>query len=804
MHLLRLDSRRFGLGALMLVAVMFLSLGSLQAQETDQEEPSAGEEKSYSDVITEDAVTSEGLFDTHMIGDDLFYEIPMEFLDREMLLLTRIAKTPDGAGYGGSKTKTSTVRWEKRDDRILLRLVGYDNFAADSTAIYTAVQNSNFEPIIMAFDIEVMSEDSSAVVIDVTELFTSDVPLIGLQKRRRSTYGVRRVDSDRTFILRATAFPQNIEVRRILTYDATDSPSNEQSNTLSMEMAHSMLLLPDDPMEPRLCDERVGFFSTTQTDYGLDEQRAVNTCYVTRWRLEPSDPEAFARGELVDPVSPIVYYIDPATPEKWVPYLKQGVEDWQVAFEEAGFSNAIVARDAPNDPDWSPEDARYSVIRYLASDVQNASGPHVHDPRTGEILESDIQWYHNVMNLLRNWFFVQTAAVNDQARSVKFEDQVMGELIRFVSAHEVGHTIGLQHNMQASFSYSVEQLRTRFVCEMGVASSIMDYARFNYVAQPGDDTCLMPLVGPYDKFAIEWGYRPYLDNDRHTEMDFLRKFVADKQEDPIYLFSSPTGSDPSALTEAIGDDAMRASDYGVQNLKRIIDQLVDWTFEDGEDYSQLEELYNNVISQWSRYTGHVVANVGGVIRTRKRQGQDGVPYSAVEYAKQSAAIEYLNRQVFETPQWLLDPDILNRIQGSGATDLLQSRQRSALDQILNVDRMKRLIEQDFFGPSSSTYSLREMLNDLREGIWSEVYQNRPTDTFRRSIQRAYIDRLEMLMDDEDASGSDVASHVLNELELIMDAISQVQDRMAHDETRIHLQESMFRIERLIKNTEDSE
>ena len=804
MHLLRLDSRRFGLGALMLVAVMFLSLGSLQAQETDQEEPSAGEEKSYSDVITEDAVTSEGLFDTHMIGDDLFYEIPMEFLDREMLLLTRIAKTPDGAGYGGSKTNTSTVRWEKRDDRILLRLVGFDNFAADSTAIYTAVQNSNFEPIIMAFDIEVMSEDSSAVVIDVTELFTSDVALIGLQKRRRSTYGVRRVDSDRTFILRATAFPQNIEVRRILTYDATDSPSNEQSNTLSMEMAHSMLLLPDDPMEPRLCDERVGFFSTTQTDYGLDEQRAVNTCYVTRWRLEPSDPEAFARGELVDPVSPIVYYIDPATPEKWVPYLKQGVEDWQVAFEEAGFSNAIVARDAPNDPDWSPEDARYSVIRYLASDVQNASGPHVHDPRTGEILESDIQWYHNVMNLLRNWFFVQTAAVNDQARSVKFEDQVMGELIRFVSAHEVGHTIGLQHNMQASFSYSVEQLRTRFVCEMGVASSIMDYARFNYVAQPGDDTCLMPLVGPYDKFAIEWGYRPYLDNDRHTEMDFLRKFVADKQEDPIYLFSSPTGSDPSALTEAIGDDAMRASDYGVQNLKRIIDQLVDWTFEDGEDYSQLEELYNNVISQWSRYTGHVVANVGGVIRTRKRQGQDGVPYSAVEYAKQSAAIEYLNRQVFETPQWLLDPDILNRIQGSGATDLLQSRQRSALDQILNVDRMKRLIEQDFFGPSSSTYSLREMLNDLREGIWSEVYQNRPTDTFRRSIQRAYIDRLEMLMDDEDDSGSDVASHVLNELELIMDAISQVQDRMAHDETRIHLQESMFRIERLIKNTEDSE
>jgi len=544
-----------GLLVLALFAALPAPVSAFQ-QDQEQEEEQEAEETTYSDVITDEAITTEGLFDTHMIGTDLFYEIPLAMMDREMLLLSRIARTPDGAGYGGSKSNTSTVRWERDGDRVRLRLVSYDNVAGDSTTIAAAVRNSNFEPIIMAFDVEVMSEDSSAVVVNVTDLFTEDVAMLGLQKRRRSTYGVRRVDSDRTYIVRANAFPRNVEVRRVLTYDATDAPSNEASNTLSMEMHHSLLVLPDDPIEPRLCDERVGFFSTRQTDYGLDTQRAVETCYVTRWRLEPSDPVAYARGDVVDPVQPIIYYIDPATPEKWVPYLKQGVEDWQVAFEAAGFSNAIIAMDAPDDPNWSAEDARYSVIRYLASDVQNASGPHVHDPRTGEILESDIQWYHNVMNLLRNWFFIQTSAVNEDARGVEFSDELMGELVRFVSAHEVGHTIGLQHNMQSSSAYSVEDLRTRFVCEMGVAPSIMDYARFNYVAQPGDDTCLMPLVGPYDKFAIEWGYRMHPGTDRYSEQDGLRDFTEEMQEDPIYLFSSPTGADPSALTEAIGDDAM--------------------------------------------------------------------------------------------------------------------------------------------------------------------------------------------------------------------------------------------------------
>ncbi len=537
--------------------------------------PSDDEPRSYSELITEEAVSDSGLFLVHNIKDTLYYEIPLHLLDREMLLVSRRARTAQDLGYGGMKNNTQSVRWQKKQDKVLLRIVSYENVAADSLPIYEAVKNSNFEPIVAAFDIEAWNPDSSAVLIETTKLFTEDVPILGLPSYMRESYEVSSLDKDRSYIEWTKSFPENIEVRHVLTYNAKEPPSNSSTGSISVEMNQSMVLLPEVPMQPRLFDERVGFFSVDQVDYGLSDHKTVERTYITRYRLEPADTAAFLRGELVDPVEPIVYWIDPATPEKWRPYLKAGVEDWQQAFEHAGFRNAIIAMDPPTpeeDPEFSPEDIRYSVIRWFPSEVQNAFGPHVHDPRSGEILESDIGWFHNVANLLRNWYLIQTAAANPEARAVKFDDDVMGKLIRFVSAHEVGHTLGLPHNMKASSAYPVDSLRAPgFVCRMGVAPSIMDYARFNYVAQPEDDgACFDPRVGPYDDYSIMWGYRPILGADSpDAEKETLNAWILEREDNPTYWFGDPSAVDrkPGSSESRICSESCRASWTG--RTKRV-------------------------------------------------------------------------------------------------------------------------------------------------------------------------------------------------------------------------------------------
>ena len=711
--------------------------------------------KKYSSLITKDAVSDKGLFDVHKIKDKYYFEINDSLIGREMLMVTRIAKTAAGIGFGGGKQNTQVLRWQKKDSKILLRVVSHNVVANDSLPVSEAVVNSNFEPILHSF--KTLSYGKNSSVIDVTKLFTDDVKPLGFPQSRRKSYKISSLDSKRSFIESIKSYPINIEVRHVKTYRSSDPPSNSSVGAVSLEMNNSMILLPKTPMKRRYFDQRVGWFARSQVDYGLDVQESKSLKYLDRWRLEvkKEDIEKFKKGELVIPKKQIVYYIDRATPVKWRKYLKQGIEDWQVAFEEAGFKNAIIAKDPPTkeeDPEWSPEDVRYSVVRYLASPIPNANGPHVSDPRSGEILESDINWYHNVMTLLRNWFFVQTAAINEKARGVAFDDEVMGRLIRFVSAHEVGHTIGLPHNMGSSSAYPVDSLRSAsFTKKYGTAPSIMDYARFNYIAQPEDKgVSLMPDIGVYDKHAVKWGYRPILDaKTAKDEKKTLDKWIRDNENSLMHRFGS-AGIDPSSQTEDLGDDAVKASEYGILNLKRIIPNLNKWTSEDGKDYSDLQTMYGQVLSQFNRYMGHVSSNIGGVYQYYKTYDQEGPVYTHVKKSHQIKCMNFLQTQLFKTPTWMIDKNILNKIEFAGNVNRIRATQSRTLNSILDFGKMARLIENEAIN-GAQAYTLSKMMSDLKKGIWEELYTNKPIDVYRRNLQLAYIDRINYIMNEEQGS-----------------------------------------------------
>ena len=715
----------------------------------------------YKKVITNEAVTDSGMFITHTVKEKFYFELPESIMGKEILITSRISGFVKNLNFGGAGVESRpqrVIRWQKRADQIFLKYVSFNSIANEEDPIYESVKNNNFEPIIMAFDIKAYGKDSLSYVIDMESLFAADVELIGpMNEAQRKAFGIRGLDGKRSYIESFRSFPQNVEVRHVLTFNGTTLPDNQIAGAMSLEMNQSFVMLPEVPMKARLYDERVGYFSVSHTNYSLDEQRAAQERFITRWRLEPKpeDLQKYLGGELVEPAKPIVYYIDPATPEKWRKHLKQGVEDWQVAFEVAGFKNAIMAKDAPTkeeDPDWSPEDIRYSVIRYVSTDIQNAMGPHVHDPRTGEIIESDIIWYHNVMNLLRNWFFIQTAAINVDARKIKFDDEVMGRLIRFVSSHEVGHTLGLPHNMGSSSAYPVDSLRSaRFTNVMGTAPSIMDYARFNYVAQPGDEgVALMPQVGPYDKWSILYGYK-MIEGDKSIdeEKGILNEWIKERAGDKIYRFGRQRGVpvDPTAQTEDLGDNSMKASEYGIKNLQFITNNLIEWTKEEGKDNSQLLELYDQVFGQFRRYTGHVIANVGGVYEFTKSSEQEGEVYSFVEKAKQKEAIRFLNTQLFQTPKWLEQKQILSRIEESSFAERLRGMQDITLAQLFNQERMKRLIENTAINEGNA-YSVFEMLDDLTGEIYSEYDKRQNVDLYRRNLQRTYLEGLQRVLESE--------------------------------------------------------
>ena len=694
--------------------------------------------KPFSEVIKNSADTDEGLFTVYEQEGDYFFEIPNDLLGREILIVSRVAGVPPGfSGFNsaGSKSAEQVVSFTREKDRIFIRKKSYEAIADDEDPVYSSVMANNFEPVLAAFDIEAYSKDSSGVVIDVTDFFSNDVEGIsGLSASQRRTYQVRRLDTDRSFIESVKSFPENIEVRQVMTYIAGQPPSSTNAQTLSMQVSQSMVLLPEEPMMKRFADYRVGYFSIQQIDYSSDEQKAASKEYIRRWRLEPSDPEAYFRGELVEPVKPIVYYLDPATPEKYRSYIIQGIHDWNEAFEAAGFKNAVQAKLPPTpeeDPDWSPEDIRYSTVRWVASTVRNAVGPSVSDPRSGEIIESDIVWYHNHMRSYRNRLMIETGAANPAARKLKLDDDLIGETMRRVISHEVGHALGLPHNMQSSAAYPTDSLRSgKFTQEWGIATTIMEYARQNYIAQPGDENIRwIRQIGPYDLYSINWGYRVIEDAETpEDELATLDSWIEEKAGDPVYRFASSTGYDPSAQTEDLGDDPVKSSTYGLMNLKRVVPNLVEWTSTPGEGYDDLEEIYGELVFQWNRYARHVSTNIGGVYQSRLASDQEGYNYTPVPKDYQKEAMAFLNENVFTTPEWLLDADILRRIEAAGAIERVKGLQASVLAGTMNPGAMSRLSEQAAF--DDDAYSLLE--------IWSEVYSNSSIDTYRRALQREYI------------------------------------------------------------------
>tara|TARA_B100001093_G_scaffold520428_1_gene615794 strand:- start:9980 stop:12409 length:2430 start_codon:yes stop_codon:yes gene_type:complete len=734
-----------------LILFAFLGLNA-QKKDSSEKDKKPKKEKTFEEIITKDAITDNGLFNVHKVKDKYYYEIPDSLIGRDMLMVTRIVKMATELPHSRHKMSEQVLKWEKFDNNIFLKQASYSKFANDSLPISIAVSNSNYEPIISNFKIAAKNKDHNSYLIDVTNLYKSDVKIFGFPQSSRKGFKITSLDSKLSFVESIRSFPLNIETKHIKTYKS----SNSRNGQISMLLNNSMVLLPKEPMKRRYFDQRVGWFTNSQIDFGIDNQEAETVRYIQRWRLEIKDEdiEKFKNGELVEPKKPIIYYIDPATPVKWRKYLKQGVEDWQIAFEAAGFKNAILAKDPPSkeeDPDWSPEDVRYSVIRYLASATLNANGPRVSDPRSGEIIESDINWYHNVMKLLRNWFFVQTSAVNENVRSTEFDNETMGRAIRFVSAHEVGHTIGLPHNWASSNAYPVDSLRSKtFTKKYGIAPSIMDYARFNYIAQPGDEGVSLVIdIGPYDKYSTMWGYKPILNTSAEDEKEILNNWITEKANDPMFRFGT-SGIDPSVQTEDLGDDAIKASEYGIANLKRIMPKLIEWTTKDGETYDELGYMYRQILSQFGRYMGHVYNNIGGVYQHFKTADQEGAVYTHVNKSYQQNCMNFLHNQLFQTPTWMINKDILNKIEFAGIVNRIRSTQSRSLNGVLDFGRMARLIENEAIN-GKNAYSLTSMMTDLRKGIFKEVYQNEKIDVFRRNLQFAYLDRISFLMTNEQGS-----------------------------------------------------
>lgn len=775
-----------------LCTVLLLSTGTLMAQRHGKKGSNADTTgkppampamaksgpKPYREVITAKAQTEKGLFLVHKIDERYLLEIPESMLSRDYLFSTRIAKAAADlrssnsmSGYAGDAVNFNVISFQKGpNNKLFLLKKSFSEFSADSTRdMYMAVTRSNVQPIAASFDIKAAGSDSNGVVIDFTDYIAGDNDVLHFDGNLKKAWKLGGLQADKSYIAGVSSFPLNTNIRTVKTYTRAGESA---SGTATIELTTSIVLLPEVPMKPRYFDPRVGYFAVGYTDFDQNPQGIRQLVLAKRWRLEPKpeDVDRYKKGELVEPQKPIVIYIDPATPKKWVPYLIQGVNDWQTAFEKAGFKNAIMAKTAPTpeeDPTWSMDDARNSVIVYKPSSVANASGPSTADPRSGEILETHINWYHNVMELLRNWYMVQAAAVDPRARKIQFDDELMGQLIRFVSSHEVGHTLGLRHNFGSSSTVPVENLRNKkWVEGNGHTPSIMDYARFNYVAQPEDNISekgIFPRIGDYDKWAIEWGYK-WTNEKLEAETAMLSRLTTENQSNKRLWFGTETNrDDPRSQNEDLGDNAMIAGNYGIKNLQRILPQLPKWTATPNEGYANLTAMYNQVAGQFGRYVGHVVKNIGGIMETPKMVEQAGPVYERVTKERQQAAMEWLKKQLFTTPTWLLNKEITGKA-GIDGVKLVGRLQDQAMNKLFDGRLIDKLITAEAEG--GVTYTATEFIKDLKNIVWAEVSTRKPIDVYRRNLQKDYIIRVERIFNPvQTRSGSSAVSALASALGL---------------------------------------
>jgi hypothetical protein len=803
------------------------------------------EPKPYATVITKKATTRKGMITTHRLEDKFFFEIADSILGRDILVVNRISKAGAevraASGYAGDQIGSNVIRFEKGpNNRIFMRKISYRTYGPDSTtAMYQSLRNSNIQAIAAAFNIAAFSPDKKGSVIDMTSFINSDNEIFNFSSASAKTrFRLGSMQSDRSYISGIRSFPMNVEIRTVKTYSlsAASSPfggsssssmGSGASGSSTLELNTSMVILPKVPMKARYFDPRVGYFTVGYTDFDLNPQGVKEIQLIKRWRLEPkpADMAKYKRGELVEPAKPIVFYIDPATPKKWVPYLIAGVNDWKVAFEKAGFKNAIIAKEAPTeqqDSTWSLDNAMYSAIVYKPSEISNASGPSIADPRSGEIIESHINWYHNVMKLVRDWYMIQTAAVDPRARKMQFSDELMGDLIRFVSSHEVGHTLGLRHNYGSSSTVPVEKLRDKgFLEKNGHTPSIMDYARFNYVAQPEDNITkngLYPRIGDYDLWAIEWGYR--LMPEAKTplaEVPALNKLTIEKLKNKRLWFGTETNpDDPRSQSEDLGDNAMIASTYGIKNLKVIIKNLPDWTKTANEDYTDLQGIYTQLTSQFNRYMGHVTKNIGGILETPKTVEQSGTVYERNPANLQKDAMKFLSEQLFNTPTWIIDQKILDNT-GDDPLEMINKVQTPTLNRLLSVNTLTKLISAEA-ADGKSAYKITDFFEDMDNAVFTELKSNKEIDLYRRNLQKAYVDKMIALIKPADripstltmtvqrtssgsgsslsAMQSDVASVVKGELKTLNTSIKAAANQ-ASGLSKYHLEDLSDRIDQAL-------